>query len=223
MPVILAMAMTLGPWDVSFPVEGLNDNNAKEFEARILAYFQKQGDRVLLEISCTGNYATVTMNCQEALSLADLTEALRGSEFSFKPETWVLYGRVGFAWTEKKELSQERRMEIQEALAPFGSSVDLLPLVFHGGVAYHAHIRIGVNARDAKEVMATLYKVGGMKQLTMLWERYPHMPWYDMECGAKGVGEKIPTPKKPSWSPCGLVGWDALLALSLLAVRRRWR
>ena len=97
--VTLALVLALlGRWEVTLPVDGLTDANAAEFKERVLRHFAKirndVGESCGLTLRTTGDLVTIQANCNDAVKLADLRTALKGSTFELRPRA----GFTGLNW-----------------------------------------------------------------------------------------------------------------------------
>jgi len=186
--VLLALAGR-GPWELSFPVEGLTDANGAKLEKLIQGHFKtlkcEGGERVALDVAAKGGLLAITVNCPAAIDLADVRKALADSEFSLKPGTWALWGKVAYAWTSDKALEAKALEALAKELGAFGKA-EVAPQETKAGAAYHAHLVIGETPAKAAEIEAIFAKHGVAPM--MRWENWPHMERLD--CGAKRIEKK---------------------------------
>ena len=84
---------------------------------------------------------------------------------------------------------------LRKDLARFADVIELMDLDAKAGAAYHLHLRFAT-AADAKGIrtsaLTDVLRAHGIADATLLWERWPHMPWGE-ECGARRVAAPVKT------------------------------
>ena len=122
--MILVLSMALGAWEITIPVEGLNEKNAAAFRECIERHFGTLGDdagqAMLVSVKTAGDVATITMNCPvTVVAFEDVAKALDGSEFKLDLRQWRVTRNACFRW-RGAALSAARRAEIEETFAKIG-------------------------------------------------------------------------------------------------------
>lgn len=82
-----SICLLLGPWEITFPVDGLNDMTAAGFRERVAAHFKTlkdaDGRPLLLRVKTEGDLATIAADCPVGeIALADIRKALDGSDYA---------------------------------------------------------------------------------------------------------------------------------------------
>ncbi|MBI1850578.1 MAG: hypothetical protein HYR85_09570 [Planctomycetes bacterium] len=195
--VAVACSAVLGPWNLTIPIDGLSCHDGPELQRRLDDQFANRkastDERLVLRVSASDGIATITVDCPGTLRLTDLAKALAGSRFAVRPETWELYGRVGFEWTSRKPLGDDEIAALRKDLATFADVIEVMDLDAKTGTAYHLHVRFST-AAGAKGIrtsaLTEVLRVHGIADAVLVWERWPHMPW-DEECGARRVAAPV--------------------------------
>ncbi len=190
--------LLLGPWEVTIPVEGLNDKTAAAFRDRIVGHFRtltdEEGHPVLLDVRTRGDMATITIDCPlQAIAFSDLSRALEGSPFSLnlgkgQGGHWMVFGRASFCWTTQARLPEERIKALRALFKDIGTgtdSVEVLSLETKAGFRNRLQLKFGAGQSAPAFKIIEMLQQEGFKTVELIWEKGDRSL-----CGARRYGRE---------------------------------
>jgi len=168
--VIIALLLAYGPWEITIPVDGLNDKNAAAFRERIVAHLRTlkdiDGRGLAVRVRTSGDVATITMECPvDVVPFEDLAKALEGSEFAVKTDTWRVKRNVAFRWRSAEKLADPKKIEAEFAEVGRGCEKSRVESIeIEGGWEHRLHLSFAKDGdAPADKVMLILDKLAGCR------------------------------------------------------------
>ncbi len=165
MTALLIYVLIRGAWTVSFPVEGLSDENREE----LVALFQKNlredsGEEATLKVATQDDIVYIRFDCpKEHIRLSEIEKALNQSRFSLSPKGWLVQGHITVSWAPKNNHDEEAIRKRLEKLA----KCTLTSIKKESRARLEIASKASLKVKDLSEALKEL----GIEKFDLMWER----------------------------------------------------